>query len=121
MLNQFRRVDVGNDNGRPEWFIYLFHRRYWASALRTDHDAIRMHEIGNGEPFPQKFRIADNIEINLSLLIAANSFFHFVASLRCSCRRPLCTPSSRQRSLSPRLPRNSGRPIRQVEVELGRR
>ena len=50
-------------------------------ALRSNHDAIRMHQIGNRTAFTQKLRITNNIELCAVAIVSLDRFSHFFACL----------------------------------------
>jgi hypothetical protein len=43
MFDELGAVYIGNEDRRHEWFVQLFHQVDGVLALRSNHDAIRMH------------------------------------------------------------------------------
>ena len=64
MLDQFRGVDVRDDDGRIERLINFLHRRHWPLRSHADHNPVRLHQIFNREPLAQELRVAGHVEIH---------------------------------------------------------
>ena len=69
MLDQFGRVDIRNDDRRIERRVQFFHRGNRPLGPDSHHDPVRMHQVLDGEPFAQKFRVADDIKLNGRLAV----------------------------------------------------
>ena len=62
MFNKLGAANVGHEDRCHERLIHLFHQIDRLFALRSDHDPVRMHEIGHCTAFAQKLRIADHVK-----------------------------------------------------------
>src|SRR6266567_4132071 len=81
MFDQFGAVNISHEDRRHEWLIDFLHEINGVLALRPNHDAIRMHQIGNRTAFTQKLRIANNIELCAVAIVSLDRFSHFFARL----------------------------------------
>ena len=79
MLDEFRGVDVGDDDGRLERGVNLAHGRDRPGRAGADHHAVRLHQVADGKPFAQKFRVADHVEFHLGGAVALDGFGNFLA------------------------------------------
>ncbi len=81
MLDQLRAVHVGHHNGSHERLINLLHQSERAIAIRSNNDSVRIHEVGDGASFPEKFRIADDVKIDAGLVVSSDRFRDLFAGL----------------------------------------
>src|ERR1019366_2079977 len=81
VLDEFRRVDVGDDDGRVERRISLRHRGDGTLRADANDDAVGIHQIADGKTFAQKLRIADHDELHPSGAVALDGLGHFFARL----------------------------------------
>src|SRR5438067_1370768 len=79
VLDQFRAVDVGHKDRRHERLVDLFHEIDGVFALRADHDAVGLHQVGHRAAFAQEFRIADDIELGPVSVVTLDRFAHLLA------------------------------------------
>src|SRR6266566_335971 len=85
MFDELGAINISYKNRCHEWLINLLHEIDGMLALRSNHDAIRMHQIRNCTAFAQKFRIADNIEVSAVAVISFDRFSYFFARLYRNC------------------------------------
>src|SRR5437667_11271283 len=81
MFDELRAINVSHKDRCHEWLINLLHEIDGMLALRSDHDAIRMHQIRNCTAFAQKFGIAHNIKFRTVAIVALDRFSYFLARL----------------------------------------
>ena len=79
MFDELGAVNIGNEDWCHEWFVQLLHQVDSVLALRANHNAIRMHEIGNCTTFAQKFGIADDVEVCAVTIVSLDRFSHLFA------------------------------------------
>ncbi len=81
MFDQLGAIDIRDHDWRHKRFVNLFHNRQSALAVRSNHNAIGFHEIGNGAALAKKFRIADNIEVDIHFVVPPDRIGHFFSGL----------------------------------------
>ena len=81
MLDQLRRIDVGDDDGGVERRVDFLHGRDGALGFDADDDPIRLHQVLHRETFPQKLRVAHHVELHLRFAVAFNGLLDLVAGL----------------------------------------
>src|SRR5581483_9821196 len=79
VLDQFRRIDVGNDQRRLEGCISLLQGGNRALRTHADDDAVGLHQVLDGEAFAQELRVAYDIEFDFGFAIALDGFGDFIA------------------------------------------
>src|ERR1700730_14754962 len=79
MFDQLGAVDVGYQNRRHERFVDLLHEIDCVFTLCTNHDPVRVHQVGHRAAFAQKLGIADHIEFRTMLVIAFNGLANLFA------------------------------------------
>ena len=72
MLDQLGTANVSHQDGRHERFIDFFHQIDRLFALRSDDNAIRLHQVRHCTAFAQKFRIADHIKLCAEPIVSLN-------------------------------------------------
>jgi len=70
MLDELSAINIRHQYWRHKRLIKLLHEIDGVFALRSDHDAIRAHQIGYCTTFPQKFRITDYVEVGAVAVIS---------------------------------------------------
>ena len=70
MFDELGAVNISHQYRRHEWLINFFHEIDGVFALRSDHNAIWMHQVGYRTAFAQKFRITDHIEVRAVAVIS---------------------------------------------------
>jgi hypothetical protein len=81
VLDELGAVDVGDEHGRDEGLIHFLHEGEGAVAVAADDDAIGLHEVLDGAAFTEEFGIADDIELDAGLGIAADGLGNALAGL----------------------------------------
>src|SRR5262249_45164043 len=74
MLDELGAVDVGDQDRRHKRLVNLLHEGNGAFALGSDHDAMRLHQVGYGTAFTENFRIGHHVEV---CAMAVVPFFRF--------------------------------------------
>src|SRR5260370_31151254 len=85
MFDELGAANISHKDRCHEWLINLLHEIDGMLALRSNHDAIRMHQVCNRTAFAQKFRIADNIEVGAVAVISFYRFSHFFSPFHWLC------------------------------------
>ena len=70
MLDELGAVNISHQDRRHKWLINLLHQIDGMLALRSDNNAIGMHQIRYCTAFTQKFRVADHIEVRAVAVVS---------------------------------------------------
>ena len=74
MLNQFRAIQVGDDNRGFEWFVDRTHRRHGTLGSYPNDNSIRFLQVGHCTSLAKKLRITHHIEFDSFRPVSANRF-----------------------------------------------
>src|SRR5450432_3697243 len=85
MLNQLSAVYVGDENWRHERLVDLFHEVNGVFALCANHDAVRLHQVGDRAAFAQELRIAHDIKFSAVPVIALDRLANLFAGFDWHC------------------------------------
>ena len=81
VLDQFRGIDVRDDDRRVEGRINFLHGLHRPLGANPHHHPVGLHQVLDGEAFAQKFGIADHVEVHPGLAVALDRFGDLFAGL----------------------------------------
>ena len=81
VLDEFRRIGVGDDERCLERGVQFPHGGFRTRTANADHNAIGLHQVIHRKAFAEELRIANHIKLHLRLAVPANGLGDLLGGL----------------------------------------